>query len=65
MRFCAILCYEYFTAPGVCPDFEAPSECPEDNGDDECSTDESCEVGMKCCDTGCYLECVSKCRLRL
>ncbi|KAL9980814.1 hypothetical protein ACROYT_G009452 [Oculina patagonica] len=41
----------------VCPIFEPPAECPE-IPDNFCSSDDNCQYGLKCCNTGCELECV-------
>ncbi|CAH3189899.1 unnamed protein product, partial [Porites lobata] len=43
--------------PGICPVFEAAVECPE-QVDHFCTDDSSCPNSLKCCNTGCELDCV-------
>ena len=45
---------------GKCPVFKPPAECPEEQ-ENYCSHDRDCaDVGQKCCNTGCILDCVGK-----
>ena len=39
--------------------FEAAAECPEEV-DNFCTDDSSCPNRLKCCHTGCELDCVGK-----
>ncbi|KAL9980815.1 hypothetical protein ACROYT_G009453 [Oculina patagonica] len=44
--------------PAVCPIFDTPAECPEEVSN-RCFKDYQCPGDMKCCNTGCELDCVS------
>ncbi|XP_073243389.1 uncharacterized protein [Porites lutea] len=44
------------TRPGICPMFVTP-ECPEEQ-EHFCLSDDGCPTGLKCCNTGCELDCV-------
>ena len=47
------------SAPGVCPVFPTPAECPNEV-ENFCTDDSSCPSELKCCNTGCELDCVGK-----